>query len=73
MGSAAVLNLPLPPQPSLDLTDAEIQAVYKASGSATAKILKYEADMEGDDAILRAAVAQHQEYEKTLFSGEKKK
>jgi hypothetical protein len=73
MGPAAVLNLPLGQRPVLSLTDDEASAIFKASASATLKILKYEAAVNGDDATLRAAVQQHMDYEKSLFSTPEKK
>ena len=73
MGQVAVLQLPLSERPRLLLSDAEITALFKASASATLKILKYESQVNADDATLRAAVQAHMDYEKSLFTPDKKK
>jgi len=35
--------------------------------------MKYEAEVNGHDALMRAAVQTHMDYEKSLFSGQEKK
>lgn len=47
MKESAVLDLPLPDKPILSLTDSEIEAIYKASPSGTAKILNNQAEWLG--------------------------
>ncbi len=73
MGAAAVLNLPLDPQPTLNLTDAEITAMYNASQGGTGKVLKFATEYKGWGDIAGAAVQQHMNYEKSLFSPPVKK
>ena len=73
MGAAAVLNLPLEPQPVLSLTDPEITAMYKASPTGTGKVLKFATEYKGWGDIAGAAIQEHMDYEKSLFSGQEKK
>ena len=68
-----MLNLPLSDRPSLDLTDAEITAIYKASPTGTGKILKNQAGWIGYADIADAAVTGYKNYLRDIFSGGKKK
>ena len=66
-----MLNLPLGqrPQPP-DFTPEEMKAIPR---SAHGKILNFMADAYGCIDIDAAAVQQHMDYEKSLFSGQEKK
>ena len=72
MGEQAVLNLSLDERPILDLTDAEITAIYKASATGTGKILKNQAGWIGYADIADAAVTGYKNYLRDIFSGKKK-
>ena len=72
MGEAAVLNLPLADRPILDLTDAEITAIYKASPTGTGKILKNQAGWIGYADVADAAVEGYRNYLRDIFSAKKK-
>ena len=72
MGEQAVLNLSLDERPILDLTDAEITAIYKASATGTGKILKNQARWIGYADIADAAVTGYKDYLRDIFSGKKK-
>ena len=67
-----MLNLPLSDRPSLDLTDAEITAIYKASPTGTGKILKNQAGWIGYADIADAAVTQYKSYLRDIFGGKGK-
>ena len=47
MGESAVLDLPLPDKPVLNLTDAEAVAIFKATPSGMNKILDNQAEWLG--------------------------
>lgn len=64
-----MLNLPLDDRPVLDLTDAEITAIYKASPTGTGKILKNQARWGGYADISEAAVGGYKSYLRDLFGG----
>jgi hypothetical protein len=72
MGEQAVLNLELDQRPVLDLTDAEITAIYKASPTGTGKILKNQARWIGYADIADALAAGYKNYLRDIFSGKKK-
>ena len=73
MGEKAVPNLPLDERPDLDLTDAEITAIFKASPTGTSKILKNQARWAGYADIAEAAVASYKDYLRGIFGGDKSK
>lgn len=68
-----MLSLPLDERPVLDLTDAEITAIYKASPTGTGKILKNQARWTGYADIADAAAKGYQDYLRSIFGGDKKK
>ena len=73
MGEKAVPNLPLDERPILDLTDAEITAIFKASPTGTSKILKNQTRWAGYADIAEAAVEGYKSYLKGIFGGDKAK
>ena len=73
MGEQAVPNLPLDERPVLNLTDAEITAIFKASPTGTGKILKNQSQWAGYADIAEAAVESYKSYLKGIFGGDKAK
>ena len=73
MGEKAVPILPLDERPVLDLTDADITAIFKASPTGTSKILKNQTRWAGYADIAEAAVEGYKSYLKGIFGGDKAK
>ena len=73
MGEQAVPNLPLDERPVLDLTDAEITTIFKASPTGTSKILKNQTRWAGYADIAEAAVEGYKGYLRGIFGGDKSK
>ncbi len=66
----AVLKVPLADRPELEaFSPEEMKAIPR---SAHGKILKNQADWWGSADIAEAAVKAHEDYERSIFSGEKK-
>ena len=71
LGEAAVLHTELLPRPELEaFTPDEMKAIPR---TAHGKILKFLAAVWGYEDVADAAVKAHQDYEKSLFSGQEKK
>ena len=73
LGEQAVPNLPLDERPVLDLTDAEITTIFKASPTGTSKILKNQTRWAGYADIAEAAVEGYKGYLRGIFGGDKAK
>jgi hypothetical protein len=63
-----VPNLQLDERPVLNLTDQEIEAIYKASPTGTGKILKNQTHWIAFADIADAAVQGYKDYIKSVFT-----
>ena len=68
----AVPSLTLADRPTLDLSDAEILAIYKVSPVATGKILKNQYSWRGYADVADAAVKSYQDFITKVFGGKVK-
>ena len=73
LGEEAVLKVPLYERPTLDLTDKEIRLIFKVSKSATKKILVNQIEWRAYADIADTVKEGHEDYERSLFGGEKTK
>lgn len=72
MEEKALPNLYLDPEPKLTLTDKEITDLYAASPSGVGKILKNQAEWNGNYKIAQAAVDGYRTFIINIFTEKKK-
>ena len=72
MGAQAAPDLTLADRPTLDLSDAEITAFYRASPQGVGKILKNQYAWRGYADVADAAVKSYQDYITKVFGGKVK-
>jgi hypothetical protein len=68
LAEEAVPKLSLDSRPTLDLTDAEILAIWKASPSATGKIAKNQIRWKGFADVADVVITGYQSYIRTIFT-----
>ena len=68
LAEEAVPKLALEPRPTLDLTDAEVLAIWKAAPTATGKIAKNQIRWRGYADVADVVTTAYQDYIRTIFT-----